>query len=107
MYSPDNSIQFQDTIYTKLNTWAARFLLQYVCCGEALNLVCKVLIVTLWPLLCTPIGLCRRGCALVNFSLHYDLHCPFLRNVAMASIGLVKGFNIVLSGIKTHILNSL
>lgn len=33
---------------------------------EALSLVCKVLIVTLWPLFCSLIGLCRRGCALVN-----------------------------------------
>lgn len=47
-------------------------------CDEALNLVCKVVIVALWPLLCTLIGLCRRGCALVNSILHYDLHCPFL-----------------------------
>lgn len=48
-----------------------------VCYDEALNLVCKVIIMTLWPLLCTLIGLCRRGCTLVNLSLLYDLHCSF------------------------------
>lgn len=47
------------------------------CCNEALNLVCKVIIVALWPLLCTLIDLFRRGCALVKSSLHYDLHCSF------------------------------
>lgn len=65
-------------------------------CDEALNLVCKVIIVTLWPLLCTLIGLCRRGCALVNLSLHYDLHCPFLLNVVLASIGFVRVSSVAL-----------
>lgn len=65
-------------IKTTQKIWAAQFLCLLVCCDEALNLVGKVIIVTLWPLLCSLIGLCRRGCALVNSSLLYDLHCPFL-----------------------------
>lgn len=69
---------------------AAQFLWLLVCCYEALKLVCKVIIVTLWPLLCSLIGLCRRGCALVSLSLHYDLHCPFLQAVALASIGSLR-----------------